>query len=220
MTEAITLDVCDLLHQVSVERAVKKAIDDTIKDGNEHAVVVCKDGWIYHTKGSPKTIKGDILSKMFSDCNNEVSLDFHTHPLGVGYPSINDLMADTYYNPEHDCVWGKIDNKIRCYKGKGEVAELGKKRRELYNEWKALYEKYKNSTGEEREKYAEQIHKIVNLYNYLKHRERYLITKEYKGKTPEDVTPSKPFSGKYVDIYEPDCPLDNILPKLTIPDSD
>jgi hypothetical protein len=126
-------------------------------------------------------------------------------------------MADTFYNPEHDCVWGRIDNKIRCFKGKGEVAEIGKRRRELYNDGKVLYEKYKNSTGEEREKYAEQIHKIANLYKYLKNRERYLITKEYNGKTPEDVTPSKPFSGQYVDIYEPNCPLDNIIPKLTIP---
>ena len=211
------MDVCDLLHQVSVERAVKKAIDDTIEDGNEHAVVVCKDNRINSAVGTPKRINSKVTSSIHSSCNNEVSLYFHTHPLGVGYPSINDLITDAYYNPEHDCVWGKIDNKIRCYKGKGEVAENGKRMRELYNEWEDIYEKYKNSTGEERGKYAEQLNKIANLYNYLKNRERYLITKEYKGVPPEDVTPSKPFSSQYVDIYEPNCPLDNILPKLTIP---
>jgi proteasome lid subunit RPN8/RPN11 len=213
----ITLDVCDLLHQVSVERAVKKAIDDTIEDGNEHAVYVCKDNRIISAVGTPEHISGEINNSMYSSCNNEVSLHFHTHPNGIAYPSINDLMADIYFNPEHDCVWGEIDNKIRCFKGKGEVAEIGKRIREVYNEWEVLYEKYKNSTGEERGKYAEQLKKIVNLYNYLKNKERYLITKEYNGKPPEDVTPSKPFSGQYVDIYVPNCPLDNILPKLIIP---
>ena len=218
MTEAIILDVCYIFHQVAVEKAVKNAIDDTIRDGNERAVTVCKDGRTYSETGDTNRISGKILEKLYNSCNKEVILGFHTHPHNTGYPSINDIIENTSFKPEHDCVWGKEDNKIRCYKAKGKVAEIGEKKEEVYDEWVKLYKKYESSTGAKQEKYAQQIKEIKYKYEDLEIKQHDLIRREYNGREYPNITVtcSKPFIGRYIDIYEPNCPLDNILPKLKV----
>ena len=213
------MDVCDIFHQVAVERAVKGAIDETIKDRKEHVVAMCKDGRIYSETGDTNMINGKILEKLYNSCNREVSLHLHTHPHDTGYPSMSDIRADAFYKPEHDCIWGEKDNKIYCYKAKGELAELGEKKRKLYDEWDELQKiNYESLTRTEKEKYTQQFIDIRERIGDLRNKQDNLIIKEYSQYTPKiTVTRSNPFIGRYIDIYEPNCPLDNILPGLASP---
>ncbi len=213
------MDVCDIFHQVAVERAVRDAITDTKTNNRENYVFACESGAVGTAKGNETQIDGDTLETAYSICEDKMLLDFHTHPKGDTIPSPNDLISDAFHKPKFSCIYGTATNAIECFKTKGELAELGDKAKKLYDELdiytesKRFFEKYEQYFPYDvKKKILDDYNSIKNNYLNIIERMNNIIKNKFGSGIVYPVHLLTP--NDTVDIYQPDCSLDNILPGL------